>query len=95
MSSPGEKGASGEIREANLRELLHYKYLLGLVMREAPQRELTYGKMHTNRTKIWSWKGGKSPLRKPCHGSKQTEAALGKELCGDVKNKAGHRINKE
>lgn len=67
MSSPGEKGAGGEIREANLRELLHYKYLLGLVMREAPQRELTYGKVQTNRTKIWSWKGGKEPLKPASH----------------------------
>jgi hypothetical protein len=60
MSSPGEKGASGEIREANLRELLHYKYLLGLVMREAPQRELTYGKMHTNRSKIGPGREGRA-----------------------------------
>lgn len=36
-------------------------------MREAPQRELTYEKVQTNRTKIWSWKGGKEPLKKASH----------------------------
>lgn len=41
MGSPGEKGASGEIRETNLGELLHYKYLLGLAKSEALQGELT------------------------------------------------------
>lgn len=55
MSSPGEEGASGEIRETNLEELLHYKYLLGLAMSEALQGELTYGKVQTNKTEIWSW----------------------------------------
>lgn len=80
MSSPGEKGASGEIREANLGELLHYKYLLGLAMSEALPGELTYGKVQTNKTELRSQKGGKSTLRKPYQESKQTEGALGRAI---------------
>lgn len=94
MSSPGEEGASGEIRETNLGELLHYKYLLGLAMSEALQGELTYGKVQTNKTEIWSWKGGKARF---CTGkvSKLKQPWGGRSLGMRRENKARPGTNKE
>lgn len=63
-------------------------------MREAPQREQTYRKVQTNRTKIWSWKGEKEPFKKAIP-TKYANRSFGEGFCGGVKNRARHRINED